>query len=58
MRGSVEENVRRKKEKWLTRIARRCPAHFNEKGARAMAGLVMKELPTAEPRLKPYLKTP
>ncbi len=25
--------------------------HFNEKGARAMAGLVMKELPAADPRL-------
>jgi lysophospholipase L1-like esterase len=32
--------------------------HFNEKGARAMADLVMKDLPTAEPRLKQYLKTP
>jgi lysophospholipase L1-like esterase len=32
--------------------------HFNEKGARAMADLVMKELPTAEPKLKEYLKTP
>lgn len=30
--------------------------HFNEKGARAMADLVMQELPTAEPRLKAYLK--
>ena len=29
--------------------------HFNEKGARAMADLVMKELPTAEPKLKEYL---
>jgi lysophospholipase L1-like esterase len=32
--------------------------HFNEKGARAIAGLVMKELPTAEPSLKPLLKSP
>jgi lysophospholipase L1-like esterase len=32
--------------------------HFNEKGARAMADLVMQELPVAEPRLKEYLKTP
>ncbi len=30
--------------------------HFNEKGARAMARLVMDELPTAAPQLKPYLK--
>jgi lysophospholipase L1-like esterase len=30
--------------------------HFNEKGARAMADLVMKGLPTAEPKLEPYLK--
>lgn len=30
--------------------------HFNEKGARAMADLVMSELPTAEPKLKGYLK--
>lgn len=30
--------------------------HFNEKGARAMADLVMKELPTAEPKLQRYLK--
>jgi lysophospholipase L1-like esterase len=30
--------------------------HFNEKGARAMADLVMKELPVAEPALKKYLK--
>lgn len=29
--------------------------HFNEKGARAMAGLVMEELPTAEPKLKPVM---
>jgi len=32
--------------------------HFNEKGARAMADLVMKELPMAEPKLKEYLKAP
>ncbi|MHA3775164.1 rhamnogalacturonan acetylesterase [Verrucomicrobiota bacterium sgz303538] len=32
--------------------------HFNEKGARAMADLVMKELPTAEPMLKAGLKAP
>jgi lysophospholipase L1-like esterase len=32
--------------------------HFNEKGARAMADLVIKELPTAEPKLKAYLKNP
>ena len=31
--------------------------HFNEKGARAMAELVMQGLPTAEPALKPYLKS-
>lgn len=30
--------------------------HFNEKGAKAMAELVMKELPVAEPALKPFLK--
>ena len=30
--------------------------HFNEKGARAMAGLVMQELPAVEPSLKKYLK--
>ena len=30
--------------------------HFNEKGAKAMAELVMKELPTAEPNLKGHLK--
>lgn len=30
--------------------------HFNEQGARAMAGLVMKELPTAAPGLKADLK--
>lgn len=29
--------------------------HFNEKGARAMAALVMEELPTAAPKLKEYL---
>ncbi len=34
------------------------PTHFNEKGARAMAGLVMKELPVVEPKLKAYLKAP
>ena len=32
--------------------------HFNEKGARAMADLVLKDLPTAEPKLKEYLKRP
>jgi lysophospholipase L1-like esterase len=32
--------------------------HFNEKGARAMADLVMKELPAAEPKLQASLKTP
>jgi lysophospholipase L1-like esterase len=32
--------------------------HFNEKGARAMADLVMKDLPLAEPNLKKYLKEP
>jgi len=32
--------------------------HFNEKGARAMADLIMKELPTAEPKLQEYLKRP
>lgn len=32
--------------------------HFNEKGARAMADLVMKELPAAEPRLREYLRVP
>ena len=32
--------------------------HFNEKGARAMADLVMKELPTAAPQLKPFLESP
>ncbi|MEO7932880.1 MAG: rhamnogalacturonan acetylesterase [Chthoniobacterales bacterium] len=31
--------------------------HFNEKGARAMADLVVKELPIAETRLKSLLKT-
>jgi lysophospholipase L1-like esterase len=30
--------------------------HFNEKGARAMADLVLQKLPTAEPRLAPHLK--
>jgi lysophospholipase L1-like esterase len=30
--------------------------HFNEKGARAMAALVMKELPELDPRLKRDLK--
>ncbi len=30
--------------------------HFNEKGARTMAGLVMKELPVAAPKLKELLK--
>ncbi len=29
--------------------------HFNEKGAKAMAELVMKELPNVEPRLKSHL---
>ncbi|MEO5916229.1 MAG: rhamnogalacturonan acetylesterase [Luteolibacter sp.] len=32
--------------------------HFNEKGARAMADLVMKELPAAAPKLKEHLKAP
>jgi hypothetical protein len=32
--------------------------HFGEKGARAMADLVMKELPAAEPKLKELLKAP
>jgi lysophospholipase L1-like esterase len=32
--------------------------HFNEKGARAMAGLVMQELPVVVPQLKKCLKTP
>jgi lysophospholipase L1-like esterase len=32
--------------------------HFNEKGARAMADLVMKELPASEPKLREYLKVP
>jgi lysophospholipase L1-like esterase len=32
--------------------------HFNEKGARAMADLVVKELPTAEPKLNSLLKAP
>jgi lysophospholipase L1-like esterase len=31
--------------------------HFNEKGARAMADLVMKELPLAAPGLERYLKS-
>lgn len=30
--------------------------HFNEKGARAMADLVMRELPAAVPQLKPLLR--
>jgi lysophospholipase L1-like esterase len=30
--------------------------HFNEKGAKAMAGLVMKELPAAAPELKDQLR--
>lgn len=30
--------------------------HFNEKGARAMADLVVKQLPTAEPKLQAYMK--
>jgi lysophospholipase L1-like esterase len=30
--------------------------HFNEKGARAMADLIMKVLPTVEPKLKEYLQ--
>lgn len=30
--------------------------HFNERGAKAMAELVMKELATAEPALKRHLK--
>ena len=30
--------------------------HFHEQGARAMAGLVMKELPEVEPSLRPFLK--
>ena len=32
--------------------------HWNEKGARAMADLVMKELPIAAPRLKDFLNAP
>ncbi len=32
------------------------PTHFNEKGASAIADLVMKELPVVEPSLKAYLK--
>lgn len=31
--------------------------HFNEKGARAMAELVMKELPEVAPGLKPFVKS-
>jgi len=31
--------------------------HFNEKGARAMAGLVMAELPTAAPGLAPWVNS-
>jgi lysophospholipase L1-like esterase len=34
------------------------PTHFNEKGARAMAQLVMKALPAAEPKFKERLKAP
>lgn len=30
--------------------------HFNEQGAKAMAALVMQQLPLVEPSLKPYLK--
>ena len=30
--------------------------HFNEKGAKAMAEIVMKELPTAESALRPFMK--
>ena len=32
--------------------------HFNEKGARAMAALVMTRLPEADPRIKAVLKDP
>ena len=32
--------------------------HFNEKGARAIADLVIRDLPAAEPKLKEYLKAP
>lgn len=32
--------------------------HFNELGARAMADLVLRELPAAEPKLREYLKAP
>ncbi len=32
--------------------------HFNEQGARAMAALVVGALPTAEPKLREYLKLP
>ncbi len=31
--------------------------HFNEKGARAMADLVLQDLPTAVPKLQQYLKS-
>ena len=31
--------------------------HFNEKGARAMADLIMQALPAAAPQLKPLLRT-
>lgn len=34
------------------------PTHFNEKGARAMADLVMKELPAAAPALEAHLQAP
>jgi len=32
--------------------------HFNEKGARAMAGLVLQALPAADPKLAALLKSP
>ncbi len=32
--------------------------HFNEKGAKAMAELVIRELPAAAPKLKEFLKSP
>ncbi|HVU36914.1 MAG TPA: rhamnogalacturonan acetylesterase [Opitutales bacterium] len=32
--------------------------HFNARGAEAMARLVMAELPSADPALKPYLQSP
>jgi len=32
--------------------------HFNERGARAMADLILKDLPAAEPNLGKYLKQP